>query len=147
MAVLSFKVSANPNKSPQGCTSLTNYVFNRTFQTHSKSLVNFGSIEIQFDYNSDQPMFVPVADAHGLVEENILEKVFPMFNVFLIHSLIGENHEAIVKRQIDKIYQSQENPLIFLIVHDEGKKDSSFSRSQDGNIVTIYISRYNDLLG
>ena len=103
MAVLSFKVSANPNKSPQGCTSLTNYVFNRTFQTHSKSLVNFGSIEIQFDYNSDQPMFVPVADAHGLVEENILEKVFPMFNVFLIHSLIGEDHEAIFKRQIDKI--------------------------------------------
>ena len=35
MAVLAFKVSANSNKSPQGCTSLTNYVFNRTFQTHS----------------------------------------------------------------------------------------------------------------
>ena len=147
MAVLSFKVSANPNKSPQGCTSLTNYVFNRTFQTHSKSLVNFGSIEIQFDYNFDQPMFVPVADAHGLVEDNILEKVFPMFNVFLIHSLIGEDHEAIVKRQIDKILQSQEHPLIFLIRHDEGRKDSSFSMSQDGNIVTIKISRYNDLLG
>jgi hypothetical protein len=31
MAVLSFKLSANPNKSPQGCTSLTNYVFNRSF--------------------------------------------------------------------------------------------------------------------
>jgi hypothetical protein len=31
MAVLTFKVSANPNKSPQGCTSLTNYVFNRSF--------------------------------------------------------------------------------------------------------------------
>jgi hypothetical protein len=46
MAVLAFKVSANPNKSPQGCTSLTNYVFNRTFQTHSKSLVNYGSIDI-----------------------------------------------------------------------------------------------------
>ena len=46
MAVLAFKVSANPNKSPQGCTSLTNYVFNRNFQTHSKSLVNYGSIEI-----------------------------------------------------------------------------------------------------
>ena len=92
-------------------------------------------------------MFVPVADAHGLVEDNILEKVFPMFNVFLIHSLIGEDHEAIVKRQIDKILQSQEHPLIFLIGHDEGRKDSSFSMSQDGNIVTIKISRYNDLLG
>ena len=46
MAVLAFKVSANLNKSPQGCTSLTNFVFNRSFQTHSKSLVNYGSIEI-----------------------------------------------------------------------------------------------------
>jgi hypothetical protein len=34
MSVLAFKVSANPNKSPEGCTSLTNFVFNRTFSTH-----------------------------------------------------------------------------------------------------------------
>jgi hypothetical protein len=73
MAVFAFKVSANPNKSPQGCTTLTNSVFNRTFQTHSKSMVNYGSIEIQFDSNFEHPMFVPVADAHGLVEEEILE--------------------------------------------------------------------------
>jgi hypothetical protein len=97
MAVLAFKVSANPNKSPQGCTSLTNYVFNRTFQTHSKSLVNYASIEIQFDYNFEHPMFVPVADAHGLVEEEILEQVIPMFNIFLIHSFVGAEHQAVVK--------------------------------------------------
>ena len=97
MAVLAFKVSANPNKSPQGCTSLTNYVFNRSFQTHSKSLVNYGSIEIQFDYNFEHPMFVPVADAHGLVEEDILEQVIPMFNIFLIHSFVGAEHQAVVK--------------------------------------------------
>ena len=97
MAVLSFKVSANPNKSPQGCTSLTNYVFNRTFQTHSKSLVNFGSIEIQFDYNFVHPIFVPVADAHGLVEEDILERVYPMFNIFLIHSFFGPEHKEVVQ--------------------------------------------------
>jgi hypothetical protein len=95
MAVLAFKVSANPNKSPQGCTSLTNHVFNRTFQTHSRSLVNYGSIEIQFDYNFEHPMFVPVADAHGLVEEDILERVYPMFNIFLIHSFVGAEHQAI----------------------------------------------------
>jgi len=146
MAVLAFKVSANPNKSPQGCTSLTNYVFNRTFQTHSKSLVNFGSIEIQFDYNFEKPMFVPVADAHGLVEEDILEQVYQMFNIFLIHSFIGEEHEAVVMTQINKIHQSSKDPLIFLIIHDEGRKDSSFSTSQDGNIIKIMLSRYNDLL-
>ena len=46
MAVLAFKVSANPNKSPQGCTSLTNYLFNRQFEMNSKSKINYGSIEI-----------------------------------------------------------------------------------------------------
>ena len=42
-------------------------------------------------------MFVPVADAHGLVEEDILEQLYPLFNIFLIHSFVGEEHEAIVK--------------------------------------------------
>jgi hypothetical protein len=146
MAVLAFKVSANPNKSPQGCTSLTNYVFNRTFQTYSKSFVNYGTIEIQFDYNFEHPMFVPVADAHGLVEEEILEQVYPMFNVFLIHSFIGAEHQAIVKSQITKIHQKTKNPLIFLIIHDEGRRDNSFTSSQDGKIIKIMISRYSDLL-
>jgi hypothetical protein len=100
MAVLSFKVSANPNKSPQGCTSLTNYIFNRTFKTHSRSLVNYGSIEIQFDYNFEEPMFVPVADAHGLVEEDILERVYPLFNIFMIHSFEGAEHAKVLKKHI-----------------------------------------------
>jgi hypothetical protein len=103
MAVLAFKVSANQNKSPQGCTSITNDVFNRTFQTHSKSLINYGSIEIQFDYNFVHPMFVPVADAHGLVEEYILEQVYPMFDIFLIHSFVGAEHEAVVKKHVSLI--------------------------------------------
>jgi hypothetical protein len=50
-------------------------------------------------------MFVPVADAHGLVDEDILEHVYPMFNIFLIHSFVGEEHQAVVKLQILKIHQ------------------------------------------
>jgi hypothetical protein len=68
-------------------------------------LVNYGTIEIQFDYNFEHPLFVPVADAHGLVEEEILEKVYPMFNIFMIHSFKGADHQAIVNRQITKIQQ------------------------------------------
>ena len=106
MAVLSFKVSANPNKSPQGCTSLTNYVFNRTFETHSNSMINYGSIEIQFDYNFEHPIFVPVADAHGLVEDEILERVYPLFNIFMIHSYGGNEHQEVAKKHITKIHQA-----------------------------------------
>jgi hypothetical protein len=103
MAVINFKVSANPNKSPQGCTSLTNYVFNRSFQTHSGSLLNDGTIDIQFDYNFESHMHVPVADAHGLVDEEILELVYPLFNIFLIHALSGSENLKVVKKQISKI--------------------------------------------
>jgi hypothetical protein len=146
MAVLCFKISANPNKSPQGCTSLTNYIFNRTFQTHSESLVNYGSIDIQFDYNFEHPMFVPVADAHGLVEEDILERLYPMFNIFLIHSFIGLDHKEGVMKQITKINKISKNPLVFLIIHDENRRDNSFSTSQDKNMIKIMLSRYTDLL-
>jgi hypothetical protein len=147
MAVLAFKVSANQNKSPQGCTSLTNYVFNRTFQTHSKSLVNYGSIDIQFDYNFEHPMFVPVADAHGLVDDDILERVYPLFNIFMIHSLSGVEHQDVANKQITKIRQAIKNPLIFLIIHDERKKDNNFTSIIDKDTVQItLLGRYNDLL-
>ena len=48
-------------------------------------------------------MFVPVADAHGLVEEYILEQVYPMFDIFLIHSFVGAEHEAVVKKHVSLI--------------------------------------------
>jgi hypothetical protein len=55
-------------------------------------LVNYGTIEIQFDYNFERPMYVPVADAHGLVDEEILELVYPLFNIFMIHAFSGPDH-------------------------------------------------------
>ena len=33
-----------------------------------------------------------------------------------------------------------------MIIHDEGRRDNSFTSSQDGKIVKIMISRYSDLL-
>ena len=47
---------------------MANDIFNRKFETHSASYVNFGCIEIQLDQNFEDPMYVPVADAHGLVD-------------------------------------------------------------------------------
>ena len=92
-------------------------------------------------------MFVPVADAHGLVELEILEQLYPMFNIFMIHSFVGAEHQVIVKEHITLIHQRSKNPLIILILHDESKRDSNFTTTQDGNIVKIMISRYTDLLG
>ena len=35
-------------------------------------------------------MYIPVADAHGLVENEILSLVYPLFDIFVIHSYAGE---------------------------------------------------------
>ena len=37
-------------------------------------------------------MYAPVADAHGLVDIKILEMVYPLFNIFVIHTFVGEDH-------------------------------------------------------
>jgi hypothetical protein len=37
----------------------------------------------------------PVADATGLVEESILERVYSMFEIFLIHSFVGAEHQSV----------------------------------------------------
>ncbi len=38
-------------------------------------------------------MNVPVADAHGLVDKQILEMTFSLFNIFLIHTFVGQEHQ------------------------------------------------------
>lgn len=38
-------------------------------------------------------MYIPVADAHGLVDNKILEMVYNIFNVFVIHTFVGEENQ------------------------------------------------------
>ena len=38
------------------------------------------------------------------------------------------------------------NTLIFLIIHDENRRDNYFSTSQDKKIIKIRLSRYKNLL-
>lgn len=98
---------------------MANDVFNRKFETHSASYVNFGCIEIQLDSNFEDPMYVPVADAHGLVDEDIIGLVYPLFNIFVIHSFTGENDKKVVNRGIEQIRKIHRQPLIFIIYHDQ----------------------------
>ena len=49
---------------------------------------------------------MPVADAHGLVEDEILERVYPLFNIFMIHSFDGNMHQEVAKNHITKIRQA-----------------------------------------
>ena len=35
-------------------------------------------------------MFVPVADCHGIIDSDVLNKIFVLFDIFIIHSTTNE---------------------------------------------------------
>jgi hypothetical protein len=84
-SVLTFKISDNKNIFPKGCSSFINQVFNRDFYEHSISYTNYGTVDIQFDYNFAKQGYMPVADAHGIISRNVLDDLIPLFNIFVIH--------------------------------------------------------------
>ncbi len=69
-------------------------------------------------------MYVPVADAHGLVDNDILNLVYPLFNIFVIHSFIVEKDEQILKIELEKIKRINKESLIFVIYHDETLREN-----------------------
>jgi hypothetical protein len=48
-------------------------------------------------------MYIPVADAHGLVDSEILSLVYPLFNIYCIHLFVGENDKKILSSELEKI--------------------------------------------
>jgi hypothetical protein len=93
-------------------------------------------------------MFIPVADAHGLVEDKILKLIYPLFDVFIIHTFKGQDHEILLQKHIGYIRQSLPGAFIIVVSHDETKQSSDFSTSEDAakNVTFIHIAKYNDLL-
>jgi hypothetical protein len=73
-------------------------------------------------------MYIPVADAHGLVENEILSLIYPLFNIFCIHLFTGDNDKKVLNSEIEKIKRVQKNPLIFIIYHDDTLKDTELIR-------------------
>jgi len=70
-------------------------------------------------------MYLPVADAHGLVDHEILNVVYPLFNIFLIHTYNGEENLKILNKEIETIISRSKGkkPLIFVIIHDENRRE------------------------
>jgi hypothetical protein len=58
---------------------------NKDFDRHSEAYTNYGCIDIQFDSNFASPLSVPVADAHGIVDIDLLHKLYILFDIFIIH--------------------------------------------------------------
>ena len=92
-------------------------------------------------------MYVPVADAHGLVDKDLLNLVYPLFNIFVIHSFTSENDQMVLKTEIEKIRLIQSKALIFIMYHDQSMSQqvkipqSEEDKSPECNY-EIFIKRY-----
>jgi hypothetical protein len=69
-------------------------------------------------------MYIPVADAHGVVDNDILSLVYPLFNIFVIHSFTGEKDMLTLRNELEKIKRIHKESLIFIIYHDETLRDN-----------------------
>ena len=64
-----------------------NKLFGKSFQEKNKyTTLNEGSIEMQFDYNCTKTQFLTVADAHGLIEDQLIENISILFDCIIIHT-------------------------------------------------------------
>mmetsp|Transcript_33500 Transcript_33500/g.51439 ORF Transcript_33500/g.51439 Transcript_33500/m.51439 type:complete len:178 (-) Transcript_33500:5615-6148(-) len=63
-SLLQVKISES-GSTPSGVSSFLNRAFGKSFKVHTGSLVDQGSIEIQYDFDCSQIEYVVVADHHG----------------------------------------------------------------------------------
>lgn len=52
---------------------------------HEQNLINFGTVEIQFDLNCADVEHLVIADAHGFVDFEDMKKIITLFDGFIIH--------------------------------------------------------------
>ena len=64
----------------------------------------------------------------------------------MIHTFVGEEHQDVLKKEILIIKKIMKNPLIFVINHDENKKESSFNHKIDNDTIILNIGRYGEIL-
>ena len=50
------------------------------------SNINDGTIEIQFDYNCTKVFYLAIADAHGFLEKDIMNKIAILFDCLIVHT-------------------------------------------------------------
>ena len=89
-SIIQFKLSSSKktflqSESLNGCTTLLNKLFGREFSLHEQNLINFGTVEIQMDLNCAEVEHLVIADAHGSIDIQTLNKIFPLFDGFIIH--------------------------------------------------------------
>jgi len=52
-------------------------------------------------------MYIPVADAHGLVENEILHLMYPLFNIYCIHVFTADNDRLVLNNELEEIKRVQ----------------------------------------
>ena len=143
LSLLQFKVAREPEQAPRKCSQTLNELFGKDFSLHSKdTTVNNRSVEVQFDYNCDQTQFLAVADAHGVLCNELIEKLACLFDVFLIHS----DHDSKLQLQETlSVIKKNQNAKIIVLVHDNSAASDKFQNID--SVRTLHVKSLASLSG
>lgn len=67
-SVLNFCILNYENECPKDSNIFINKLMKRKFEPLNESYSNYGNIDIQFDYNFSNPLYIPVANCYGPLE-------------------------------------------------------------------------------
>mmetsp|Transcript_38909 Transcript_38909/g.59122 ORF Transcript_38909/g.59122 Transcript_38909/m.59122 type:complete len:144 (+) Transcript_38909:1887-2318(+) len=91
-SVLNMKLSlpASPEAAPVGITTFINEAFGKNFKEHSDSLIDDGTIEMQYDFNCEVTEYLVVADVHGELPASEIAPFGLIFDQIILHVSEGE---------------------------------------------------------
>eukprot|EP00347_Sterkiella_histriomuscorum_P007511 403348639 len=150
-SVLNFSISsATSNKDyPQGTDKFINKLFLKNFESVNKKYSNYGTIEIQFDYNFSTPQYIPVANCNGPLSIGNLKKVQSIFNVFILHINQSIQQGLEYLSQFLEVIQNNQimEKLIIIIDHNNSQEITEFTEEKH-NQTLIYkfkVHPYNQM--
>eukprot|EP00347_Sterkiella_histriomuscorum_P017940 403347401 len=133
-SVINFSISCNTSKRdyPQNTENFINKLFNKNFEMVNDQYSNFGTIELQFDYNFSKPQYIPVANCNGPLSISQLENIMGIFNIFIIHvNTSNEQDQELLNEYIQLLKSnSDEQNLIIILDHDSNYERSQFIQEQ-----------------
>eukprot|EP00347_Sterkiella_histriomuscorum_P024480 403330967 len=150
-SVLNFCISGNDIKKdyPQSTEKFINKLFNKNFESVNDKYSNYGTIEIQFDYNFSKPQYIPVANCNGPLSIQKIQKVMMIFNIFILHVNSSMQQDPNLLNEFIEVIRnsSTEQKLLIIIDHNPSQENQEFSKEEtssfdNNNSLSTQILQY-----
>eukprot|EP00347_Sterkiella_histriomuscorum_P007052 403350432 len=145
MSILNFGVLNDQKQLPPNIEKFVNQILSKVFESDSECCLNDGTLEIQFDYNFENPQYLPVATYHGPMTYEKLSQIQNLFDIFIIQQNSDEEQtpEQILKsNQFIEQINSFKKGLCLIIVIDCSSQYQYFKTSELSQNIMLVQSEF-----